>query len=272
MRHIALIPVLLLVLAGCDEGTNAPYDVTAETDAGDDVDTGDGSGDAIVDIAPEPVPPPDECEGPNPPPTGPRIDFDVDCEPCLPETEEPRDCRVDEMEEVIHGHVIIHMTCTGGGSTGLYQVETFSDMPMPFVLRTGDRVWFRFFTFGPAVSWTPWYFSLFTEEGKLLLAGIDSPTMLPHDREGLWFTPITVELYDGICPDEPFDCFDEERVALHVTYDDHEVYVFDSNTATIGYTEPYYIQVDNAKFMKNHTCGGSVPGMFMYLIMRIPEI
>ena len=47
--------------------------------------------------------------------------------------------------------------------------------------------------------------------------------------------------------------------------------MFDSSTETIGWTEPYYIQVDNAKIMKNLTCS-SVPGMFMYLIMRIPEI
>ena len=83
MRCIAPFLMLLLVLAACDEKTMPSYDAVGEDGAVDDADTGDATGDPIPDFVPEPVLPPDECLGPNPPPTGPRVDFDVDCEPCL---------------------------------------------------------------------------------------------------------------------------------------------------------------------------------------------
>jgi hypothetical protein len=264
MRILVPMAVLSLLAAACDEKTYAGYDAVEETE--------DPEEESADIIRPEPEPPPDECEDPDPPPHGPRVDFDVDCEPCCADAEPGLECNVADVNEVMPGHVIVTLNCRCPSGSAVYQVETFSDIPARLALFGGESVIFRFFEFGPAVAWTPWFFSLKRDTGQLMLAGIDATYARPRGEPGDWYDPVEVELVAGLCEPVSYDCYDLERVALHVTYDEYETWVFDSQTATIGYTEPYFVQVDNAEILTNHSCSGIAPARFMFLIMRIPEI
>jgi hypothetical protein len=201
------------------------------------------------------------------------VDFLVDCDPCI-DTEDPTDCTVAEVDNVAPGHIVLQLNCrdsTGTGGT-IYQVETFSDIPARTTLMGGERVWFRYFQWTGDGPWIPHFFSIKTEAGKLLMAGIDAFSARPRAEPGDWYDPIYIEVIDGLCPTEPFDCYDLERLSLQVTYGDYVKYVMDSTTETIGYTEPYHIQVDNAELLKNISCGGTPAGRFMFIVMRVPEI
>jgi hypothetical protein len=263
------IVILALTLWACDERT-----YVTDTEVDSEPDTFDSDASDAEDAEPEPPPlPPDECQDPDPPPTGPRVDFDIDCDPCLSTGETPMDCNVHSLTEDSPGHVIMLLQCRdGAGGVGSYNVETFSDIPMPLALAVDTPVYFRFFEWGPTYSWIPWFFSLKTHEGKLLLAGIDAYTPWPNNTPGDWYDPITIDYLDGLCELEPLDCFDLERIALEVDYDGTRKWVFDSSTIVIGSGEPYYVQVDNAEILRNPSCGSTPPGRVMMLIERIPEI
>jgi hypothetical protein len=270
MRSIIVTFMTALAAAGCYSSAHMTGD--ASDAAHDPVLEGDAGADPVAD---PPVDIPEEEVTGCAPSENITISFTVDGEsfPMLEENYAHR-CTID-----------------GGYGTG-----TYSELQMACTDESGNSVRHilgietsfnqRFYMWDTDVIFQyvveiPWWidrwFVLRDAGGNLIMAGLDSSSLLPWRHEtGNLYAPLDVEVADTDCPAVPTECYDGKRLALHAAYgSEGETMVISGMQGGFALDDPLaapYFGVDVASAIEAQSmqCTDTPGHWFTALVFQVP--
>lgn len=146
------------------------------------------------------------------------------------------------------------------GTYGFHQIviSTLPEMDLPDVPENED-VWFRYVA--ETSFWANRWFTITDSEGSLLLAGLDAERVLPQSAEEQdFYKPLSMSTAEGLCPVDPGDCGDIERLAVDGNLGDASIRVYDGTTSFIDAGTRYMFFVGAAERRQGTwLCGGERP-------------
>jgi hypothetical protein len=290
MKHRALFFAAALVLSGCYASTS-PEDTRVDPAADP---AADPHTDAWPDAYPDPGAEPDirpEIY------TDVLLDYPIDYPPdiqtdipmtCLPSSPVRTSFTID-YEDYPMGDVDFTQRCTltsAGGTTGLTVIEldcvteTGERVPHHIEVATDPAAYIYLWTGGEVVFtyrvncpwWCDKWFTIGYGPGSMTLAGVSASTLVPYDADpAMWYEPLGVWAVQGLCPWEPADCSDSERLALELTFGGMTTQIFDQGFGYIGMMMSYQVFVAMARMEHNIRCTDMPDSWFDALFISIPE-
>jgi len=279
MRNYILLVSCMMFAAGCYASSSRESDSASDERIDPVIDShteAELTSDVLFDYPPDHAPdvPPDIPWDPRPDrPPDIHPDYPPDIPPICEEPEEiwiswmidgtvwpwePVDiyerCRFDYLLHEEEGHIEISMTCMAENGTIVGREIVIDTYPPTWPqISPGDGIILRYVSDTP--FWANRWFSLSYESGGLIMAGVDAESLdYPDVDTDDIFSPLNVSPVTGLCPLEPMDCFDRERLALDFSYLDSVARVFDHGEEWFAFFEVYHILVENASRRVNIRC------------------
>jgi hypothetical protein len=103
------------------------------------------------------------------------------------------------------------------------------------------------------------------------VSGVDAGSLAPfYENPFGWYTPLTVRAVDGLCPAEPMDCYDHERMALDVTYAEEAVRIIDAQVGHVGAAESFHLTTEEASKCSTIRCQDTAVAWYKALFVFVP--